>query len=316
MSVPSGVASAAVPASVVKPRPVGPGSLVRGMLAALLLVANTLFWCSLLFPLALFKLAFRRSAALDAALNRVATGWVSGNALWMRCTQRTRWDVQGVFRLQPQAWYLVSCNHQSWVDVLVLQRVLNRRIPLLKFFLKRELLFVPVMGLAWWALGFPFMRRHSRSALRRRPELHGQDQAAARRACAGFSRVPTSVMNFVEGTRFTPDKQRLQASPYRHLLKPRAGALASTLAAMGPRFDSMLDLTIVYPHGAPSFWMFLGGRVPEIVVRCRVRPLPPELLAGNYIEDPAFRASFARWLSALWAEKDQEIDTLLGRSPR
>lgn len=249
-------------------------------------------------------------------LNAVANAWVSGNGLWMRLTQRTVWDVQGTDGLRPDAWYLVSCNHQTWVDIVVLQRVLNGRIPLLKFFLKRELIWVPVLGPAWWALDFPFMRRHSREALRRNPELRGQDQATARKACAKFALIPTSVMNFVEGTRFTRAKHDAQGSPYRHLLKPRAGALATTLDAMGPRFDSMLDATILYPGGVPTFWEFMCGRVPTIVVRCRQRALPAELLkAEGAGMDAAFRAGVARWIDALWLEKDAEIDALLAAPP-
>jgi 1-acyl-sn-glycerol-3-phosphate acyltransferase len=136
------------------------------------------------------------------------------------------WDVQGIAGLDPRGWYLVNCNHQSWADILVLQHLLTHRIPLLKFFLKQQLLWVPVMGLAWWALDFPFMRRHSEEVLKAHPELRGKDQEATRLACEKFSLIPTSVMNFCEGTRFTPTKHQRQQSPYRHLLRPKAGGIA------------------------------------------------------------------------------------------
>jgi 1-acyl-sn-glycerol-3-phosphate acyltransferase len=237
--------------------------LVRGTLASAVLAVNTLGWCIPLFALALAKLALPLAGLhrhIDRALNAVAAGWISGNSLWIGLYRRTAWDVSGASGLRRDAWYLVTCNHQSWVDILVLQRVMNRRIPMLKFFLKRQLLYVPIMGLAWWALGFPFMRRHSKAALRRRPELRGQDSQTARRACKRFAALPTSVMNFVEGTRFSPRKHASQGSPYRHLLKPRTGALAATLGTLGPRFTEHLDVTIVYPDGVPSFWQFLCGR--------------------------------------------------------
>jgi 1-acyl-sn-glycerol-3-phosphate acyltransferase len=147
------------------------------------LFLNTIFWATLLFGLALLKLILPvKPRWVDVALNSVATGWVSGNSVWMRLTQKTVWDVEGASGLRTDAWYLVSCNHQSWVDILVLQRVLNRRVPLLKFFLKHQLIYVPIMGLAWWALDFPFMKRHTKAALRRRPELRSQDQESTRRA--------------------------------------------------------------------------------------------------------------------------------------
>lgn len=293
---------------------------VRGAIAFLLLALNTLFWCALLFALALLKLLLPLRALrlrIDPLLNAVATAWITCNGGWMWLTQRTRWDVQGVAELRYRGWYLVNCNHQSWVDIFVLQYVLNRRIPLLKFFLKQELIYVPVIGLAWWALDFPFMKRHGRAALRKNPDLRRQDRETTRRACARFAGVPTSVMNFAEGTRFTPAKHRAQASPYRHLLKPKAGALALALNAMGEQFHSLIDATIVYPDGAPTFWQFLCGRVPQVIVRARQVAIPPAFCQGDYEEDAAFRSTFHQWLAGLWEEKDAQIETLLhpGQNP-
>ena len=288
--------------------------VVRGVIAMLLLVLNTLFWCAALFALALVKLALPFDAVrlrIDPLLNAIATLWIGCNSGWMRLTQRTAWDVEGIEGLRYEGWYLVNANHQSWVDIFVLQHLLNRRIPLLKFFLKQQLIYVPVIGLAWWALDFPFMRRHSKAALRKHPQLREQDRETTRRACEKFALVPTSVMNFAEGTRFTPQKHRNQGSPYRHLLKPKAGALALALNAMGARFRSLLDVTIAYPDGAPTFWRFLCGRVPAVVVRVRQQPIPAEFCAGDYEGDAAFRAGFHRWLAQLWDDKDRQIDALL-----
>ncbi|WP_442968782.1 acyltransferase [Ramlibacter sp.] len=287
---------------------------LRGAFAFLLLSANTLFWCLLLFVLALVKLALPFEPArrrLDRLLNAVATAWIACNTGWMRLTQPTRWDVEGADALAPGGWYLVNSNHQSWVDIFVLQRVLSGRIPLLKFFLKQQLIYVPVIGLAWWALDFPFMRRHGKAALRANPGLRRQDTETTRRACEKFARTPTSVTNFAEGTRFTPAKHRGQSSPYRHLLKPRAGALAFAMGALGTRFRSLVDATIVYPGGAPTFWDFLCGRVPEVRVRIRELPIPEVFCSGNYEGDPALRSSFHQWLDQLWRDKDRQIGELL-----
>ena len=189
--------------------------------------------------------------------------------------------------------------------------MLNRRIPLLKFFIKQQLFWVPIMGLAWWALDFPFMKRHSAAALARNPALREQDRETTRRACEKFALVPTSVMNFAEGTRFTPAKHAAQGSPYRHLLKPRTGALALALHAMGRQFHSLIDVTLAYPDGVPSFWAFLCGRGTRVVMRVRELPIPPAFCDGDYEGDPAFREALHEWLHALWAEKDREIERLL-----
>ncbi|HRD91240.1 MAG TPA: acyltransferase, partial [Accumulibacter sp.] len=240
-----------------------------GLLAFLLLTLNSLFWVPILLLLALLKLLLPWRTArlcLDPLLVRVAEAWIACNSGWMALTQDTDWDVQGIDGLQRRGWYLVNCNHQTWADILVLQHLLSGRIPLLKFFLKQQLIWVPIMGLAWWALDFPFMRRHGEEVLRAHPELRARDREVTRIACEKFALIPTSVMNFCEGTRFTAAKHRQQSSPYRHLLKPKAGGIALALNVMGDRFHAILDVTIVYPDGAPDFWQFLCGRMRRVRV--------------------------------------------------
>lgn len=290
-----------------------------GLLAASLLALNTLFWVPILLLVALVKLILPFQALrlrLDPVLVLIAEAWISCNSGWMRLTQKTSWDVEGIEGLDPHGWYLVNANHQSWVDILVLQHLLTHRIPLLKFFLKQQLLWVPVMGLAWWALDLPFMRRHSEEALRQHPELRSKDQEATRKACAKFALIPTSVMNFSEGTRFTLAKQQRQQSPYRHLLKPKAGGIALALNVMGDKFRALLDVTIVYPGGAPNFWAFLCGRMGSVTVRVQSLPIPRHLISGDYAADPAVREAFQQWMQQIWRDKDAQIETLLAAASR
>ncbi|MBL8398176.1 MAG: acyltransferase [Candidatus Accumulibacter sp.] len=287
-----------------------------GVIAGLALLFNTLLWVPILLLLALVKLLLPVQAVrprLDPLLVAVAESWIAGNSAWMRVVQRTDWDVDGLTDLDADSWYLVNCNHQSWVDILVLQYLLNRRIPLLKFFLKQQLLWVPVMGLAWWALDFPFMRRHSEEELIKRPELRRADQEATRIACEKFALIPTSVVNFCEGTRFTLLKHRHQQSPYRHLLRPKAGGIALALNVMGGKFRAILDVTLVYPDGVPTFWHFLCGRLRRVRVRVQALPVPRDLANGDYANDPAVRQAFRNWLEAIWRRKDQQIAALLGK---
>ena len=189
----------------------------------------------------------------------------------------------------------------------MLQKIFNRRSPFLKFFLKQQLMWVPVLGLAWWALDFPFMRRHSKETLERHPEWRGKDKQATRKACERFRHLPVSVMNFVEGTRFTPAKHAKQESPYTNLLRPRAGGVAFVLETMGDMLRAIVDVTIVYPDRRPTLIDLLADRVPDIHVHVRQLPIPPEFVGRDYENDAAFRAGFQRWISELWAEKDAQI---------
>ena len=290
-----------------------PASLI-GFIASMLLGLNALFWVPILLLFAVVKLVLPFKAVrllIDPILVAIAEAWISCNSGWVALTQRTAWDVDGIAGLDPHNWYLVNSNHQTWADIFVLQHLFNRRIPLLKFFIKQQLKWVPVMGLAWWALDFPFMRRHSEEYLKRHPEMRGKDQAATRRACEKFALIPTSVMNFLEGTRFTPIKHQRQQSPYRHLLKPKAGGIALALNAMGERFQAILDVTIVYPDGAPNFWDFLCGRLQRVIVRVQILPVPAQLMNSDYANDAAIREGFQRWVQQLWQDKDAQIARLL-----
>jgi 1-acyl-sn-glycerol-3-phosphate acyltransferase len=277
---------------------------LRGALSLLLFSVNTVFWTLplLFFHLCKLVIPARGWRALwSRGQNGIGTVWISFNNLTLRVLNPVRWDVQGTQGLSTAQWYLVVANHRSWVDILVLQRIFNRRIPFLKFFLKKELFWVPFLGLAWWSLDFPFLARSARAE---------KDLETIRRAGERFKAVPVSIMNFVEGTRFTEAKRGEQRSPYQHLLKPKTGGLAFILGEMGTRLRAVLDVTMVYPGGTPTFWEFLCGEVPEIRIRVKEVPME-EVPLGDYGTDKAYRRTFGAWLRQLWSEKDSEITTLL-----
>jgi 1-acyl-sn-glycerol-3-phosphate acyltransferase len=289
--------------------PARPLDLLRGALSGMAVLTNTLALTLAMVPPALLKLLVPLAAArvpADRALNALAATWVAVNNAWITAVRPgARWQVQGVQGLNPRSWYLVTSNHQSAVDILVLQRIFHGHAPFLKFFLKRELIWVPVIGLAWWALDFPFMRRGSSRGSR------GNDLESARRACEKFKRLPTSVMNFLEGTRFTADKHAEQKSPYRHLLKPRVGGLGIALATMGEQFEALLDVTIVYPHGMPTFVDLLCGRVEQVIVHVQPRQVPRELLGMPEGGERAQHRRLTRWVEQQWQEKDELIERLM-----
>ncbi|MCB2186509.1 MAG: acyltransferase [Deltaproteobacteria bacterium] len=287
-------------------------SALRGILSLVLYLGNTLFWFPLVMITALSKLvvpipAWRRLTA--RALNGMADGWVAVNRWHQNLTQPTTWDVQGLEGLRRRGWYLVMSNHQSWVDILVLQYVFHRKIPMLKFFIKQGLIWMPFLGLAWWAMEFPFMKRYSAAKLAKKPWLKGKDLEITQKACAKFRSIPIAVMNFVEGTRFTTHKQERQESPFARLLRPKAGGVATVMGALGEQLDSILNVTISYPQGAVKFWHFLSGKLTEVKVRVEHLPVTRDLL-GNYAEDGEYRARFQTWLNELWAEKDRMLSQL------
>ena len=280
----------------------------------LLLLLNTLILIGPMMLIALLKLVLP-GKALRTACSRgvmwVAETWAEIDKLIFATLTPTVWDIRGGEGLRRDRSYLVVSNHQSWVDIPALVQAFNRKTPYFKFFLKQELIWVPFLGLAFWALDYPFMKRYSKAYLARHPEMAGQDLEITKRACERFKDLNVTVVNYLEGTRFTAAKQAQQGSPYQHLLKPKAGGVAFTLATLGPQLDALLDVTLVYPgQRAPGFWKLISGQVPKVIMDIRTRELDPALWAGDYQGDAEFRQYVQAWVSQLWQDKDTRIAEL------
>jgi 1-acyl-sn-glycerol-3-phosphate acyltransferase len=283
-----------------------PPSLV-GLLAGAVLMLSTLTAFLLFTPFILIKVlvpvpAVRR--ACTDVLFAIARQWSAFNHVFYRLMYPVSWqiDVQGT--LDPHRSYLLIGNHQSIIDILLMFDQFFARTPPLCFFLKRELLWMPVIGAACWAMDFPFMSRRSQRT----------DLEATRRFCERFRDHPVTVANFAEGTRFSEEKRVSNRSPYRHLLRPKAAGLAFTLDAMGEQFAGIVDVTIAYrPSRHPVLWSFLIGEQTELAIHIEVLPVPAELMGGDYAGDRAFRERFQNWLNGLWRRKDARLEHLINR---
>jgi 1-acyl-sn-glycerol-3-phosphate acyltransferase len=291
-------------------------AVLRGAVTLSLITLNTVLWAIPIYVGVLLKLAVpspRWRTAVQRRLIPLAEAWISCNNAILRRFRITEWRIQGLEGLRCDGRYLVNANHQSWADILVLQRTFNGVVPFLKFFIKQELIWVPILGLAWWGLEFPFMKRYSAQFLEKHPELRGKDLETTAAMCKRLGDQPISIMNFLEGTRFTEEKRESQKAPYRHLLRPKAGGIAFVLGAIGGSLDSMLDVTIVYEGRGHSLWDFVCGRVRRVTVDVRERALPSELVSRDYHEDEEFRDRVQAWVRDLWTEKDSLIGAMSGK---
>lgn len=283
-----------------------------------IVTVSTFFWFTplMLFTLLKFLIPVKSFRAL---MNRWSMGigenWISCNTAIFGAANGTKYTVKGTEGLSKAKWYLVIVNHQTWVDVIALQTALNRRIPFLKFFVKQQLIWFPVLGIAFWAMDMPFMKRHSKAYLQQHPEQKGKDLEATKKSCERFHDTPTSVINFIEGTRFSEEKRVRRESPYKHLLLPRSGGMAVALSSMGSMFDAILDVTILYPQGVPNFWDVMCGRYREALVEIVQRPVEEWIVAGDYINDRDHRRRFHRWLTTVWEEKDARLEVLHSHHP-
>ena len=288
-------------------------NLLRGLTFLAVIIVDTLLACAVLYPIAPVRAVCARAGlhgvarVIGAGMNRIIDAWVGSNAVLLRWLRVTQLDVviEDPAALQRDRWYLVLCNHQTWADIIVLQTLFSSRLPPLKFFTKQQLLWIPLFGVALWLLGFPIVRRLSREAIERRPELASRDREASLRACERFLDHPTAVLNFVEGTRFTTAKHAAQQTRFQHLLNPKLGGVSYVVSALSAQIYRILDVTLIYPTGVPTFWDFLCGRCQRVHCHVRVLPLPADVHGAG---DPDHvRTALAPLIEDLWQDKDQRI---------
>lgn len=291
---------------------------LQGAIVLLIVSVNTIVLTTIIFILAIFKLAAPRGRAQNAMthwLSSLGELWVSVNKTLAGFYRGMEWDVEIPEDISPKGRYLVSCNHQSGVDILALQHCLNRRAPFGRFLLKHQLIWVPVLGVAWWALDMAFLRRYSKQELLRNPSLRGKDLENAAKACEKLKHIPVSMMTFPEGTRFTEAKRVEQKSPYAHLLRPRYGGIGQVLYSFDEALDGLIDVTIIYPDGVPGVWQYLSGQVKKIIVRAELRPIDDSIRGRNFRDDAVAKKQLISWLGRIWEEKERLMDHTLSSHP-
>ena len=284
----------------------------KGLTVGSVITGSTFLHGPPVLALGLTKL-FKQSAKVDETNINITNNWLGvNNWLIEHVLPELEWEISidPELELSMQGRYLMTCNHQSWVDTTVNQYFGLKRMPLTRFFTKWELMFIPFVGQAFKILGFPMMKRHSKAQIKKNPALKNRDLEEARRACQQLLSQPFTLLNYLEGTRFTPEKHAAQQSPYQHLLKAKAGGLALALNILGDQIDALVDMTIVYPDGAPGYGEFWLGDVNRIAVHLRKIEIPAWVLEGSYEDDPQYRHDFQQWVDDLWQEKDQLIQSI------
>ncbi len=262
-----------------------------------------------MYPVSLLKRFSKdplKQARYTHWLDIIVHYWNYGNDFIFWLTQGTQWEVSGeeVLGDKPE-WIFVLSNHRSWVDIAVLFHALHRRAPYIKYFLKRQLRKVPVMGFCWEILDYPFLDRYTRAQLEENPDLAGKDLENIATACRKFNEYPVCVIAFPEGTRFSAKKHEYQESPFNHLLKPKAGGVSTALHVMRPKLNKIVDVSISYDPPRVSFWDLVAGKLRRVRVDMREVPFPDDLLKLDPAVRESIRADYQEWLNAIWQEKDR-----------
>lgn len=257
-----------------------------------------------------------QSKVADDALIKITKYWInSNNAVIDHALPHKDWRINLPDDLSEDKQYLLVSNHQSWVDTSIVQYISQDRLPLTRFFTKFNLIYIPVIGQAFYFLDFPMMKRFSPKEMAKNPELKKQNLLEAKRACRQLKNKPFALLNYLEGTRFTQEKHDKQSSPYQHLLTPRAGGLSLAINALGNELDSILDVTIVYPDGAPDYDDLWKGNIRRLGVEVTRLKIPDELFAaimdGGYDRDEATKKMMHDWLEDIWQQKDARMSKML-----
>jgi 1-acyl-sn-glycerol-3-phosphate acyltransferase len=244
-------------------------------------------------------------------IDQLVAIWTGATCEYVKRFCPLRWEISGPTEFNTRQWYLVIANHQSWLDVVILQQFFHQKIPVLKFFIKDALKWIPLFNFAWWIMGCPFMKRYSKEYLEKNPQKKGRDVQATQKALALFKSYPSSFISFVEGTRFSREKHQKQQSPYQHLLKPKAGGISHVIHAMGEQLHMLIDATIVYPRQQFTLWDLLCRRLHSVRINIRVLSIPDQFIQSSGFDEPGENQHlFRTWLNEQWAEKDRLIGKL------
>ena len=277
-----------------------------GITSITILVLNTVILSCLLIPLGIIKF-FLPITSLKVLFTKfiikVGELWIFTNKIWVKALHNPKWQIIGKENIKSDGWTIATSNHQSFADIFLLQDITNRKMPMLKFFMKYVLIYVPVIGLSWWALDMPFLKRYTKKQLEKNPKLAGKDVREMKRALKHYALYPVTVFSFAEGTRFTLKKHHNQNSPFKNLLRPKEGGLATALSLVN-KIDSLIDFTIKFDSKKRSFWDYLCGRMNSVKIIIKEIKIPKKFLNENLLDNHSLRSEFKEWLNSLWLEKD------------
>jgi 1-acyl-sn-glycerol-3-phosphate acyltransferase len=286
---------------------------VRAALVLAYITCNLTFWIIPVLVLVVFKWSVPISSVqtgiygMMAWIYRIAVqmnGWILFKGL------KIQLELTGINPTYTGDFFLAICNHQSWSDIFILQHLLNRKTPIMKFLVKKELIYLPVVGLICWAYDFPFLNRGKQTKKSFDKLNSKNDSQTLNKSLAQFLRSSATIMNFAEGTRFSPLKAKRQNSPYQYLLKPKAGGLIAIYKMMGRELAAFLDFTIVYDAPRPNFWRFIGGRIPRVKVHLDTI-LSDEFRENLGLPDTNFSPDRAiEWINQRWGQKERIIERI------
>ena len=281
-------------------------NLLIGITSSLILLVNTVLLATIMIPLGIIKFLIplkNLRASFTKLIIKIGELWIEINSLWVINLHKPNLEIIGEENLNGNSWFLSTSNHQSAADIFIVQYITNRKIPMLKFFIKYELIYVPIIGICWWALDMPFLKRYTQDQIKKNPKLKGRDYKKMKKSLEHYSLHPVSIFSYAEGTRFSEKKHAYQKSEFKNLLKPKEGGLAVALSNVN-KIKELIDITIIYDSENLSFWNYLCGNIKNIKIFISKIKIPEKYLVETLISSEELRSDFKLWLNNRWKEKD------------
>jgi 1-acyl-sn-glycerol-3-phosphate acyltransferase len=273
---------------------------VMSLFSFLFITVNLMFWlpvlilCTLIRLLLPFGVVKKTTFFVVKMIYRFA---VIASAWWFKNVLKIRFDIedeeQVLANLSMNDSPLIICNHQSWFDTFLLQTLISRDGPMVKFLIKRELLWVPVLGWVCLVLDFPRLNRMKDADSRSR------DRKVTEQVSLKLGDEAGALLLFPEGTRFSSKKRQARQSPHENLLKPKQGGFNIILQATTHdpgKNTRLLDISIRYEPGDADCWRCMSGAVDLIHVKVTST-------------DTRQIADGAVWLEDCWREKDKWLSS-------
>ena len=284
---------------------------IRAILALSIMLISSAFSCVLFFMLRTTNMILLRQNKVNIYINKVTKSlyflWININELLITRLLRIQIDIPQINQMSENNWYILTSNHQSFFDIILVQIFCKRHKLYNKFFMKESLIYLPFIGISCWGLDFVFIKRFSKKDLKRNPEKIAKQHNYILQKCELYKTYPCTIVNFIEGTRYT--KNKAAKSSYKNILGPQPMGLSLLMTTMQPKIKQVLDISIVYPDRVDNFFDLFFQSNHKILLSCNIIDVDHSH-AGDYRNDKNYRASFNKWLKEIWRSKDQKISDM------
>lgn len=155
-------------------------------------------------------------------------------------------DYKQENEIESGTHYLLVSNHQSWIDIIILQNIFYKKLPPLKFLVKWEIMFIPIVGLICWAFEYPFLKRYSKNKMQKNTNNIYRDKNEIEKKLKKCSNTPCNFVNFMEEHRFNQWRKDIQNNEFHNLLKPKLGGFSVISDLFSNQIINIIDVTIIY----------------------------------------------------------------------